>query len=80
MGSRSLKPKVAYKAHARLEVFYTGGPVSVSGSGVLACACSDEVKVDHSSHVMLSIASTSFSNGKRETRLIRHTQRLSFSP
>ena len=56
MGSRSLKPKASYKAYARLEVFYTGGPVAVSGSGVLACACSDEVKVAYSNHGTLCVA------------------------
>ncbi len=45
MESRNLKTKTAYRPYARLEVFYTGGPLCVSGSAVLACACSDEVKV-----------------------------------
>ena len=38
-----------YKIDKRLEVFYTGGAVRVSGDGAqLACACSDEVKVPSS--------------------------------
>ena len=45
MTSRLLKPKTAYRPCARLEVFYTGGSVCMSGSGLLACACNDEIKV-----------------------------------
>ncbi|CAK0748051.1 hypothetical protein CVIRNUC_001810 [Coccomyxa viridis] len=43
--TRLLKPKTAYRPHARLEVFYTGGSVCMSGSGLLACACNDEIKL-----------------------------------
>ena len=45
MTTRLLKPKTAYRPYARLEVFYTGGSVCMSGSGLLACACNDEIKV-----------------------------------
>ena len=45
MTTRLLKPKNAYRPYAKLEVFYTGGSVCMSGSGVLACACNDEIKV-----------------------------------
>ncbi|GMH45250.1 hypothetical protein BSKO_13207 [Bryopsis sp. KO-2023] len=46
MGGESFKPKKTYRPAARLEVFYTGGPVKLSGDGkTLACACGDETKV-----------------------------------
>jgi U3 small nucleolar RNA-associated protein 13 len=47
MANRQLKLKTAYRPSARLEVFYTGGAACLSSQGLLACACSDEVKVLH---------------------------------
>jgi U3 small nucleolar RNA-associated protein 13 len=42
----SLKPKLTYRAQAKLEVFYTGGAARLSAdASLLACACGDEVKL-----------------------------------
>jgi WD40 repeat protein len=45
MTSRGQKLKTVYRPSATLEVFYTGGAVCASGQGLVACACSDEIKV-----------------------------------
>ena len=46
MANRAPKLKTAYRPSATLEVFYTGGAACLSSQGnLLACACSDEVKV-----------------------------------
>ena len=37
-------PKQNFRVRARLEVFFTGAAMQVSGN-MLACACADEVKV-----------------------------------
>ena len=45
MEGRAPKLKSIYKVSSRLEVFYTGGAACLSTQGLLATACSDEVKV-----------------------------------
>ena len=52
MASRQPKLKTAYRPSARLEVFYTGGAACLSSQGLLACACSDEVKVRHTIYAL----------------------------
>ncbi len=42
---RAPKLKSVYRVNSRLEVFYTGGAACLSAQGLLATACSDEVKV-----------------------------------
>jgi len=42
----SLEAKLTYRISRKLEVFYTGGAAKLTRDGrLLACACSDEVKV-----------------------------------
>lgn len=42
--AQQLKPKLNYKAKSSIEVFYSGGAVSLSKHGLLACACQDDIK------------------------------------
>lgn len=46
MAQHALKAKQNYKPKSSLEVFYTGGPVSLSNNGHVACACQDDIKVE----------------------------------
>ena len=45
MAQQSVKAKLNYKPKSSIEVFYSGGAVSLSKHGLLACACQDEFKV-----------------------------------
>ena len=43
---QQIRPKLTYRPKASIEVFYTGGAVSLASTGLLACACGDDVKVN----------------------------------
>ena len=45
MAQTQLKAKVNYKPKSSVEVFYSGGAVTLSRNGQLACACQDDIKV-----------------------------------
>ena len=45
MAQQQLKAKLNYKPTSSIEVFYSGGAVSLSNDGHIACACQDDVKV-----------------------------------
>ena len=45
MAQQSMKAKLNYKPKSSIEVFYSGGAVSLSKNGLLACACQDDIKV-----------------------------------
>ena len=50
MAQQTMKAKLNYKPTSSIEVFYSGGAVSVSKEGHLACACQDDIKVALSYH------------------------------
>ncbi|KAL0028929.1 hypothetical protein WJX77_006509 [Trebouxia sp. C0004] len=45
MAHQQLKTKLNYKPRSSIEVFYSGGAVSLSTSGHVACACQDDIKI-----------------------------------
>ena len=45
MAQQPMKAKLNYKPKSSIEVFYSGGAVSLSKHGLLACACQDDIKV-----------------------------------
>lgn len=45
MAQQQLKAKLNYKPCSSIEVFYSGGAVSLSTNGHVACACQDDIKV-----------------------------------
>ncbi len=45
MAQQQLKAKLNYKPKSSIEVFYSGGAVSLSIDGNVACACQDDIKV-----------------------------------
>lgn len=45
MVQAQLKAKVNYKPKSSVEGFYSGGAVTLSTDGRLACACQDDIKV-----------------------------------
>ena len=45
MAQQQLKAKLNYKPGPSVEVFYSGGAVSLSVNGHVACACQDDIKV-----------------------------------
>ena len=45
MVQQLMKAKLNYKAKSSIEVFYSGGAVTLSKHGLLACACQDDIKV-----------------------------------
>ena len=45
MAQQPMKAKLNYKPKLSIEVFYSGGAVSLSKNGHLACACQDDIKV-----------------------------------
>lgn len=49
MAQQPMKAKLNYKPKSSIEVFYSGGAVSLSKNGLLACACQDDIKVSMAS-------------------------------
>ncbi|KAL3146439.1 hypothetical protein ABBQ32_003118 [Trebouxia sp. C0010 RCD-2024] len=45
MAQQPIKAKLNYKPKSSIEVFYSGGAVSLSKNGLLACACQDDIKI-----------------------------------
>lgn len=45
MAQHQLKAKLNYRPKSSIEVFYSGGAVSLSNDGKSACACQDDIKV-----------------------------------
>lgn len=43
--TQHIKAKLNYRPKSSLEVFYSGGAVSLCKTGLLACACQDDIKV-----------------------------------
>lgn len=56
MAQQPIKAKLNYKPKSSIEVFYSGGAVSLSKDGLLACACQDDIKVLLVARKPLSIA------------------------
>ena len=45
MAQQPMKAKLNYKPKSSIEVFYSGGAISLSKTGLLACACQNDIKV-----------------------------------
>ncbi|KAL0037148.1 hypothetical protein WJX79_002653 [Trebouxia sp. C0005] len=61
MAQQQLKAKLNYKPCSSIEVFYSGGAVSLSTNGHVACACQDDIKIvdSHSGAVLKTLVGDS---------------------